>query len=101
MADPLLYNTPVEVEMSESLKTLRGLLSDIPDAATPYSEAFDNPYLLSSPLDLLDVAEADSNVRDVHGTAVIAAALTRVIAAQQERIEKLEAKVRTRSKARA
>ena len=105
MADPTLYNTPVAIEMGEALETMRGMLAETPDGATPYAERYRNPHLMFSPLTMLDGARDDANVGAVHGTAILTAALTRivseqarVIAEQGERIEALE---RSRGKAKS
>ena len=90
MGDPLILTPPVEIEMNEALGRIQKLLAEDEDAATPYSESYENPHLFGSPVALLEAAAVDAAIRETHGPAILVAALTRIVAAQQERIEQLE-----------
>jgi hypothetical protein len=101
MADPQIFAGPVEVETTEVMPLLREMLEEVPDARVTYAEKYSNPYLLGSPHDLLLQASIDSQVREMHGTVILANALVRVVANQQRRIEELEAKLAKKTTAKA
>jgi hypothetical protein len=91
MADPRAFDNPVAIEMDEALSTMRGLLDTVPGAHVPFSERYNNPYLLGSVATLAEAARDDHQVRAEHGTNVLISGLVRVVAAQQRRIAELEA----------
>ena len=93
MADPRMFDTPVTVGFEEALRDLGSLLADVPEAARPFAETYENPHLPGSPASLLEAVSVDNQVRAEHGERVLMLALTKVAAAQQRRIEDLEARL--------
>jgi len=94
MADPRVFDTPVAIEAGEAIATLQGLLADIPDASTTYAERHGNPHLgPHSPVTLLEAAELDFGVREVHRADILVGTLARIVADQQRRIAALEAEL--------
>jgi len=91
MADSRAFDNPVAIEMDEALSTMRGLLDTVPGAHVPFSERYNNPYLLGSVATLAEAARDDHQVRAEHGTNVLISGLVRVVAAQQQEIEALKA----------
>ncbi len=89
MADPRLFDAPVEVAQQDAFDTLAGILAGIPEAQVPFSEKYGNPYLPGSPATLLQAVASDHQVREVHGQGVLLVALAHALAAQQKRIEAL------------
>jgi hypothetical protein len=68
----------------------------VDDAHVPYNErdGFSNPNLGgSSPASVVETVRIDPAVRQAHGTAVMAAALVRVVAQQRQVIEELRERV--------
>jgi len=90
MADPRMFDTPVTVGFEEALRDLGNLLADVPEAARPFAEIYQNPHLPGSPASLLEAVSVDPMVRGEHGERVLMLALTKVASAQQRRIEDLE-----------
>ena len=90
MADPRLFDTPAFLVQQDALEQVTRLLADVPAATTPFSERFGNPALLGSPASLVEAAHHDRLVREAHGLAILTGALAKIVASQQERIEKLE-----------
>jgi hypothetical protein len=90
MADPRMFDTPVTVGFEEALRALGSLLADVPEAAKPFAETYENPHLPGSPASLLEAVSVDNQVRAEHGERVLMLALTKVTAAQQRRIEEME-----------
>jgi hypothetical protein len=93
MADPRMFDTPVTVGFEEALRDLRKVLAEVPEAARPFAETYENPHLPGSPASLLEAVSVDPVVRGEHGEKVLMLALTKVAAAQQRRIEELEARL--------
>ena len=91
MADSRAFENPVAIEMDEALSTMRGLLDTVPGAHVPFSERYNNPYLLGSVATLAEAARDDHQVRAEHGTKILLSGLVRVVAEQERRIAELEA----------
>ena len=98
MADPRVYDGPVAVAYEEALAKAVALLADVPGAETTFSERYGNPHLSGSPAALAEAASSDRAVRDEHGMKIMAQALVRIVAHQQdllahqqEQIEELKA----------
>jgi len=85
-----MFDTPVTVGFEEALRDLGNLLADVPEAARPFAETYQNPHLPGSPASLLEAVSVDPMVRGEHGERVLMLALTKVASAQQRRIEDLE-----------
>ena len=98
MADPRLFDTPVEVGYVEALQDLGSLLAGVPEAARPFAETYQNPHLPGSPASLLEAVSVDNQVRSEHGERVLMLALTKVAVAQQQRIADLEQQLATKPK---
>jgi hypothetical protein len=90
MADPRLFDTPVAVALEEALRGLGSLLAEVPEAARPFAETYENPHLPGSPASLLEAVSVDAQVRGEHGEKVLLAALVKVVASQQREIEQLK-----------
>ena len=90
MADPRVFNDPVAVAQEEALDKVVALLAGVPEAQATFAEKYGNPRLAGSPASLVEAASDDRMVRDAHGLKILTAALTQIVAHQQERIEKLE-----------
>jgi hypothetical protein len=91
MADPRAFDNPVAIEMEEAMSLMQGLLDAVPDAHVPFSERYNNTYLLGSSATLVESARVDHVVRAEHGTKILLSELVRVVAAQQQEIEALKA----------
>jgi hypothetical protein len=90
VADPRLFDAPVTVGFEEALRDLGSLLADVPEAARPFAETYQNPHLPGSPASLLEAVSVDPMVRGEHGERVLMLAVAKVVSAQQRRIEDLE-----------
>jgi hypothetical protein len=90
MADPRMFDTPVTVAFEEALRDLGSLLAEVPEAARPFAETYQNPHLPGSPASLLEAVSVDPVVRGEHGERVLLAALVKVVASQQREIEQLK-----------
>jgi hypothetical protein len=93
VADPRLFDAPVTVGFEEALRDLGSLLADVPQAARPFAETYQNPHLPGSPASLLEAVSVDNQVRGEHGERVLMLALTKVAVAMQRRLQDLEARL--------
>ncbi len=93
MADPRVFETHKEVEQSEALELMAGLLSDVPNAHTPYLErdGFSSPQLGdSSPSTMVEAARVDPMVRQALAADILSTASVRVLAHLAQRVAALE-----------
>lgn len=95
MADPRLLNTAAALERAATVPLLRQLLADVvpADELPAYSEMVGNqPHLvgLGNTADALGRIGSDGGASDMFAVSILAGALVRVVARQQERIDELE-----------
>jgi hypothetical protein len=97
MADFRMFDTPTGLLKDEALAILVEMLADVPEGQRTFEEHYGGAHLAihGSPATLVDTARIDRQVKDVHGTDLIAGCLVLVVAEQQRRIAELEAPVKT------
>jgi uncharacterized small protein (DUF1192 family) len=100
MADFRMFVVPTGLVKDEALAKVVEMLKDVPEAQQSFEEHYGGAHLAvhGSPATLVDVARRDRQVKDVHGTAILASGLAlvvsdlvRTVAAQQQEIEELKA----------
>ena len=106
MGDPITLNTAAAIERLLAVDTLRELIESVAEESDlkPYSEMFGNqPHLapLGDIRDTLGRIGKDPGADATFDVSMLVGALVRVVAHQQERIEKLEASTRTGTKTKA
>ncbi len=100
MADVRMFDLPTALVKNEALAKVVEMLADVPEAQQSFEEHYGGAHLAihGSPASLVEHARIDRQVKDVHGTAILASGLAlvvsdlvRTVAAQQQEIEELKA----------
>jgi hypothetical protein len=97
MADFRMFDVPTGLVKDDALAKLVEMLADVPEAQRTFQEHYGGAHLAihGSPARVIEHARTDRQVKDVHGTDLIAGCLVLVVAEQQRRIAELEAVAKT------
>jgi hypothetical protein len=93
MADFRMFVVPTGLVKDDALAKVVEMLKDVPEAQRTFEERYGGAHLAihGSPASLVEHARIDHQIKDVHGTAILAAGLALVVAEQGRRIAELEA----------
>jgi len=88
-----MFDTPTGLVKDEALAILVELLKEFPEGQQTFEEHYGGAHLAihGSPATLVDTARIDRQVKDVHGTDLIAGCLVLVVADLQRQIAELRA----------
>jgi hypothetical protein len=107
MADFRMFDVPTGLVKDEALAKVVEMLADVPEAQRTFQEHYGGAHLAihGSPARVIEHARTDRQVKDVHGTDLIASGLAlvvsdlvRTVAAQQQQIEQLRAEAPAKAK---
>jgi len=93
MADFRMFDVPKGLLKDEALAKVVEMLKDVPAAHQSFQEHYGGAHLANhgSPATLVQVARDDRQIKDPYGTDILVSGLVLVVAAQQKRLEELEA----------
>ena len=93
MADFRMFDVPTGLVKDDALAILVEMLADVPEGRQSFEEHYGGAHLAvhGSPATLVDTARIDRQVKDVHGTDLIAGCLVLVVADLQRQIAELRA----------
>ncbi len=88
-----MFDVPTGLVKDDALAILVELLKEFPEGQQTFEEHYGGAHLAihGSPATLVDTARIDRQVKDVHGTDLIAGCLVLVVADLQRQIAELRA----------